>query len=119
MSSDQTRLLRATNDKNAIEIRDFATGAKLCTVDANNEWPCFDTNFNRLLSLDWPGGLVRIRERRFPEWWWGHLLRPEVWVLIVCAGLCAWRIVTHIKRTRREQLVHGGVMETRRTAPEI
>jgi hypothetical protein len=35
--------------------------------------------------------------RRFPEWWWGHLYRPEVWVFAITTlallyrALKAWR----------------------------
>lgn len=36
----------------------------------------------------------RLYRRRFPEWWWGHFYRPEVWACIVLGiGLLvrAWR----------------------------
>lgn len=26
---------------------------------------------------------VATYHRRFPEWWWGHFYRPELWVLVV------------------------------------
>ena len=29
--------------------------------------------------------------RRFPEWWWGHFYRPEVWLAITLSGLLIWR----------------------------
>jgi len=30
--------------------------------------------------------------RRFPEWWWGHFYRPEVWLLPLWLGLIVWTI---------------------------
>jgi len=29
--------------------------------------------------------------RRFPEWWWGHFYRPEVWLAIGLSVLLIWR----------------------------
>jgi hypothetical protein len=29
--------------------------------------------------------------RRFPEWWWGHFYRPEVWLFIGLSGALLWR----------------------------
>lgn len=29
--------------------------------------------------------------RRFPEWWWGHGCRPEVWVFTLLGGALLWR----------------------------
>jgi len=31
-------------------------------------------------------------KRRFPEWWWGHFYRPEVWLLPFWLGLIVWTI---------------------------
>jgi hypothetical protein len=31
--------------------------------------------------------------RRFPEWWWGHFYRPEVWAFIALSGVLLWRAV--------------------------
>ncbi len=33
-----------------------------------------------------------VFRRRFPEWWWGHLYRPEVWLLPLWLGLIVWSI---------------------------
>jgi hypothetical protein len=32
-----------------------------------------------------------IYHRRFPELWWGHFYRPEVWCALVLTALLAWR----------------------------
>ena len=29
--------------------------------------------------------------RRYPEWWWGHFYRPEVWIFLVLTALLAER----------------------------
>lgn len=33
-----------------------------------------------------------IFTRRFPEWWWGHFYRPEVWLLPLWLGAIVWTI---------------------------
>jgi len=30
--------------------------------------------------------------RRFPEWWWGHFYRPEVWFFPLLLGAVIWSI---------------------------
>jgi hypothetical protein len=32
-----------------------------------------------------------VLERRFPEWWWGHFYRAEVWGLMILSGVLVWR----------------------------
>lgn len=44
-------------------------------------------------------GLVYYR-RRFPEWWWGHFYRPEVWALIGLTLIIAWRGVRRFQQLR-------------------
>jgi len=46
-----------------------------------------DAFFCRFLSDDailatHQNGQVALFRRRFPEWWWGHFYRPEVWASI-------------------------------------
>lgn len=36
--------------------------------------------------------------RRFPEWWWGHFYRPEVWLATALSGLLIWRAVKSRRR---------------------
>ena len=31
--------------------------------------------------------------RRYPEWWWGHFFRPEVWSAIVFGGMLVFNVV--------------------------
>jgi hypothetical protein len=41
--------------------------------------------------VDGGSRLSYLWDRRFPEWWWGHFYRPEVWLAIVLSGLLLWR----------------------------
>jgi hypothetical protein len=41
---------------------------------------------------------VRTYRRHYPELWWGHLLRPELWVAIVLGALLVWRIGMRLGR---------------------
>jgi hypothetical protein len=38
--------------------------------------------------------------RRFPEWWWGHFYRPEVWVFALLTIFLLVRFV----RTRKKRV---------------
>ncbi|HYF50243.1 MAG TPA: hypothetical protein VEJ63_12610 [Planctomycetota bacterium] len=42
----------------------------------------------------------RIWRRRFPEWWWGHFYRPEVWLAIILGGLLVWRGIRAVRQRR-------------------
>jgi len=42
----------------------------------------------------------KVLSRRFPEWWWGHFYRPEVWALIGLTLAIAWRGVKHFRTLR-------------------
>jgi len=48
--------------------------------------------------------------RRFPEWWWGHFYRPEVWLAIIFGVLWFWRVTKWFQEQRaggRDQVAHG------------
>jgi len=36
-------------------------------------------------------------ERQFPEWWWGHFYRPEVWLTIIFGSLWLWRVAKWVR----------------------
>ena len=40
-----------------------------------------------------------VFRRRFPEWWWGHFYRPEVWCALVLTALLAWKFEARQKRS--------------------
>lgn len=42
-----------------------------------------------------------VWRRRYPEWWWGNLLRPEVWAAVVFGGLWMWRIWKWVGEKRK------------------
>jgi hypothetical protein len=41
-----------------------------------------------------------LYRRRFPEWWWGHFYRPEVWLFAALSGVLIWRFVSARRRAR-------------------
>ena len=44
---------------------------------------------------------IATYHRRFPEWWWGHFYRPEVWLFALLSGILVWRIgKTRMNRLR-------------------
>ena len=101
ISFDHIQFMKLSDDRHSYEICDFKTGKQMGIIRLfEEEQIFFDSACDRMISCC-RKGIVRIRERRFPEWWWGHLLRPEVWVLIVCAGLCALQIIRFIRTRRR------------------
>lgn len=57
----------------------------------DNRLICVPTTVNRGNSYD---GSPQVFRRRFPEHWWGHLLRPELWLL---CGLTVWLIRTFVR----------------------
>lgn len=57
----------------------------------------FETNDKLLIATslyDLENGPVTVLtySRRFPEWWWGHLYRPEVWLLLALSSFFVWSI---------------------------
>jgi WD40 repeat protein len=46
-------------------------------------------------------GVLAVWQRRFPEWWWGHLYRPEVWLTGVVGLLWLWRVALYVARQLR------------------
>lgn len=42
-----------------------------------------------------------IYKRRFPEWWWGHFFRPEVWLFLALTVGLAVRFIMHQRTKRR------------------
>jgi len=61
-----------------------------------------DDTISMLATFHPPGDLeahqYRIYRRRFPEWWWGHFYRPEVWTSIT---LCVALLVRALRFRRR------------------
>jgi len=48
-------------------------------------------------------GVVRVFRRRFPEWWWGHFYRPEVWACLAL-GIA---LIVRAWRSRRRRVVES------------
>lgn len=55
---------------------------------------------------EYPANTYVTFKRRFPEWWWGHMFRPPVWIALVCLVLLIlslrqdWIYVTNRHRRR-------------------
>ena len=47
--------------------------------------------------------LMQTYRRRFPEWWWGHFYRPEVWCAIALSGVLIWRVLKRLAIFRRSR----------------
>jgi hypothetical protein len=43
---------------------------------------------------------IRTFHRRFPEWWWGHFYRPEMWCAIVLSGALIFKFFRRRTKTR-------------------
>ncbi|MHC4201797.1 MAG: WD40 repeat domain-containing protein [Planctomycetota bacterium] len=76
VSPDGTRMVvcRPTED---LSIHDIATGRRLHAVGSASPHIAAFVDDDTLLVVDGSEGLT-VWKRRFPESWWGHLLRPEV-----------------------------------------
>jgi hypothetical protein len=48
-----------------------------------------------------PDDYYEVWRRRYPEWWWGHFYRPEVWLTIIFGSLWFWGVVGWFRRRRR------------------
>jgi len=44
-------------------------------------------------------------KRRFPEWWWGHFYRVEVWLFVLLGGVLMWRGLLSIRTWRKARSV--------------
>ena len=50
-----------------------------------------------------PDDQYEVYSRHFPEWWWGHFYRPEVWLALGLSAALGWRAVRARKiKTGRE-----------------
>jgi len=49
----------------------------------------------------------RVWYRTFPEWWWGHLYRPEVWALVVVMMMLVAQVVREWKRRAKVAVPAG------------
>lgn len=91
---------KGTGYMTRVEIRDFyQRSAPLCNIDI--QAAARNIYFRDDNTLDCTGALNCIYQRRFPEWWWGHFYRPEVWLLIVLSLALIVTFVRHLRKWRR------------------
>lgn len=107
-SPDKTREIRPCDDCSRCYV--CAPGLQSALEPSNIEYgPPTDVNFVdddtiQVLSSDPESdfrAIVRTYKRRFPEWWWGHFYRPEVWAALIIAALWTWRVTKWIVWRRR------------------
>jgi hypothetical protein len=48
-----------------------------------------------------------VFRRRFPEWWWGHFYRPEVWALLVLTCVLGVRSVRWKRKAGNPSKIAG------------
>jgi hypothetical protein len=70
-----------------VSLAGFATGDDLVIYNTDIQNPAKPT-------------LASVYHRRFPEWWWGHFYRPEVWALIVFSVLLGGMLVRKLLQRR-------------------
>lgn len=79
-SFDSTRLFYTT--KGCTEIVDLFSGKVLHELPANDATVSPKDEILAVTLRANPGRL-QLFSRRFPEWWWGHIFRPEVWLAVL------------------------------------
>ena len=91
-SSDKSRFLYESH------ILESANMRVLFELPA--ERACFSTflDDNTIISIHSDKATGSVWRRRYPEWWWGHFYRPELWLLLVFGSLWMWRIVCAFRK---------------------
>lgn len=88
---------------NVTRIIDFRTKKLLFTLD-EGEYDSAFLSDNSCITYSWEFEdpiKSYLFERRYPEWWWGHFYRPEVWATIIFGSLWLWRVVVWFRERRR------------------
>lgn len=68
------------------------TEAALCEdlLDHDTGWNFRFVDNDTFIFETWPRDAVERQitlKRRFPEWWWGHFYRSEVWLFVLLSGV--------------------------------
>ena len=74
---------------------DYHLSSNFERVDGQVQLPVrfVDNDTLELLRENEGSNMIATYHRRFPEWWWGHFYRPEVWVAIALSGVQIWRLI--------------------------
>jgi len=67
----------------------------LAEIPANvlQAWFTDSTGTECILQMDCKERTGILYRRFYPEWWWGHFCRHEVWLAIIFGSLWLWRVV--------------------------
>jgi len=97
-SSDGRYALVAVGD-GQLELQHFADGAVIYSVEFSSMAIAF-ADYDNCIIVKGGDNRVHVIRRCFPEWWWGHLCRPEVWAAVVIGAAWLWTVVRWIRRRR-------------------
>ena len=91
-SRDFKRILRS--DENSAFVYDASTGQMLADLSHNSRVTAFgfSPSGEEVVTAS-EDGTLRIWRRCFPERWWGHFYRPEVWLTIIIGLIWMLRAV--------------------------
>jgi WD40 repeat protein len=101
VSTDGKRL--ATRSVREFVITDLETGGALARIDIEEDHLPGCSPIHGSFSdefLVWGSDVYR---RRFPEWWWGHFYRPEVWAAMVLGAAWLWSVARWARGRLRER----------------
>jgi hypothetical protein len=101
VSTDGRRL--AARMVGEIVIVDLETGGVLARVGLEDEPLLAVESVHGLFSDDFLIWGRDVFRRRFPEWWWGHFYRPEVWAAIVIGAVWLWTVARWARGRMRER----------------
>jgi len=89
-------------------VIDIETGGRLAWIERDGDSAYRDGHAAYTYSDDFLVWGRDVYRRRFPEWWWGHLYRPEVWAAVGIGAAWLWSVVRwgrmQLKRRRAAQL---------------
>jgi len=97
------RTVAGVSGVGTVHIWDARSGDELC------QWPASESEVNmvvwsgsgRYLVTVGEGDKVVVWQRRFPEWWWGHLARPAVWGAIIAGAVACISLLWRRKKVLR------------------
>ncbi|MBI3829623.1 MAG: hypothetical protein HY291_08910 [Planctomycetes bacterium] len=105
---------KQANSKSTRPLNSWEYGKQLCEIEVKletNNDSYHPIGFEDDDTLLFACGVLRngrltnpkiiVLHRRFPEWWWGHFYRPEVWLTIIFGSLWLWRVIRWFRERRK------------------
>jgi len=104
-SSDSRYALAAIGD-GPLELQRVADGASIYSSEACAARVAF-AGHDCFIIADAGDNRVYVLDRRFPEWWWGHFYRPEVWAAVAIGAAWLWSVARWARGRMRERRAGG------------